>query len=103
MWVCQEHWSEPIKVEVNGDWHDILMLNEVEVAHGNHCLLADWLDICSATYLSGTSILGIPLPRWPLSGVECRSKSRVAWSLLVAGSSVGGYSTDIKEVGYVQQ
>lgn len=34
-WTCQEHWSEPMKVEVDEEWDDILELNDVEITHAD--------------------------------------------------------------------
>ena len=78
--------------------------NQTTYSLSNNRLLADWHDICRATYYSGgASFFGFTVPIWLGFGLDCQVKSTTGWVLLVAATSVDSYSSNIEEVGYVQQ
>jgi len=65
--------------------------NQTNYNLSNSRLIADWHDICDATYTG---------PGQGDYAADCKQKSTLAWTTLVALSSVAGYSSDVGEIGY---
>ena len=78
--------------------------NQANFDLSNARLKADWHDICATTYYEGGwSFFGFEIKVWAGFGLVCQRASTLASIALSAGASVGDYSTNIEQVGYVQQ